>query len=213
VSATPLRGGLTQALGGNVSAQHLIEAHRTALKEAEASGLTTIQTSTLHSVFDDLEKQLTSAPTQLHPLELEKFRSDLAGSLAYQEHVHNWNLEGFKQIIALGQSTLKSIMLINGGAAVALLAFLGNLITRSGSSTNIVAFADSMGMFVIGVFLAAVAYATTYFGQLFYDGEKNWQQRTGFVFHIVTSLVGAASLAAFLWGAHSAYSGFIAFAP
>jgi hypothetical protein len=122
-------------------------------------------------------------------------------------------LEGFRQVIALGQSTLKSIMLINGGAAVALLAFLGNLITRSGSSTNIVAFAGSMSMFVVGVFLAAVAYATTYFSQLFYGGEKKWQQRTGLTFHVVTSLVGAASLAVFLWGAHTAYNGFIAFAP
>jgi hypothetical protein len=127
--------------------------------------------------------------------------------------VHNWNLEGFRQIIALGQSTLKSMMLINGGAAVALLAFLGNLITRSGSSTNVVVFAGSMRMFVVGVFLAAVAYATTYFSQLFYGGEKNWQQRTGLIFHIVTSLVGAASLAAFLWGAHAAYRGFIVFTP
>lgn len=196
-----------------MDAQQLIEAHRTVLKEAEASGLSTIQTSTLHSIFDDLEKQLTIGHSQPHPLELEKFRSDLAGSLAYQEHVHNWSLEGFRQVIALGQSTLKSIMLINGGAAVALLAFLGNLITRSGSSTSIVAFADSMRMFVVGVFLAAIAYATTYFSQLFYGGEKKWQQRTGLVFHVVTSLVGAASLAAFLWGAHTAYNGFIAFAP
>jgi len=196
-----------------VSASRLIEAHRTALKEAEASGLTMIQTSTLHSIFDDLEKQLSSGFGQPQPLELEKFRSDLAGSLAYQEHVHNWSLEGFKQIIALGQSTLKSMMLINGGAAVALLAFLGNLITRTGSSANVVAFAGSMRLFVIGVFLAAVAYATTYFSQLFYDGEKVWQQRTGLILHVITSLIGAASLAAFLWGAHAAYNGFLAFAP
>ena len=196
-----------------MSAQQLIEVHRKAVQEAEASGLTAIQTSTLHKIFDDLEKQIAAGPGQIHPIELEKFRSDLAGSLAYQEHVHNWSLEGFRQVIALGQSTLKSMMLINGGAAVALLAFLGNLITRAGSSQTIVAFAGSMRLFVIGVFLAAVAYATTYFSQLFYDGEKDWQRRTGLVFHVVTSLVGAASLAAFLWGALAAYIGFIAFAP
>ncbi len=105
------------------------------------------------------------------------------------------------------------MMLINGGAAVALLAFLGNLITRSGASTNVVAFAGSMRTFVVGVFLAALAYATTYLSQLFYDGEKDWQRRTGFVLHVITILIGAASLAAFLWGAHAAYNGFIAFTP
>lgn len=193
--------------------KQLIDAHRAALKDAEASGLASIQTSTLHSIFNDLEKQLAAGNSQPNPIELEKFRSDLAGSLAYQDHLHSWNIESFRQIIALGQSSLKSIMLINGGAAVALLAFLGNLITRSGSSTNIIAFADSMRMFVIGVFLGAVAYATTYFSQLFYDGDKKWQQRTGLAFHVITSLVGIAALLAFLVGARAAYNGFIAFAP
>jgi hypothetical protein len=91
-----------------VDARQLIDAHRTALKEAEASGLTAIQTSTLHSIFNDLEERLAIGSTQPHPLELEKFRSDLAGSLAYQEQVHNWNLEGFKQVIALASPPLRA---------------------------------------------------------------------------------------------------------
>ena len=89
--------------------------HREALKQAEANGLTSVPTSTLHTVFNDFEKNVAAGNGAPNPLELEKFRSDLAGSLAYQEHVHNWSLESFKQVIALGQSTLKSIMLINGG--------------------------------------------------------------------------------------------------
>lgn len=184
------------------------------MKKAEAEGLTSIQTSTLHSVFDDLEEHLSvGSERQTHPLELEKFRSDLAGSLAYQEHVHSWNLESFKQVIALGQSTLKSIMLINGGAAVALLAFLGNLLGKSNSAVGLLPFAGSMRVFVIGVFLSAIAYALTYFSQLFYNGAKSWQQRTGLVLHVLTSVAGAASLGAFLCGANRAYLGFVALAP
>ena len=197
-----------------MDARQRIEAHRQALKQAEASGVTSVQTSALHSLLDALEDDLASAGVQLHPVELEKFKSDLAGSLAYQAHVHNWSIEGFKQVIALGQSALKSMMLINGGAAAALLAFLGSLIARaSPSAANIIAFAGSMRLFVIGVFLAALAYATTYFSQLFYDGEKKWQQRTGLALHIFTSLIGASSLGAFLWGANAAYRAFLAFAP
>jgi len=184
------------------------------LKKAEADGLTSVQTETLHSVFNDLEKHLSiDSGRQTHPLELEKFRSDLAGSLAYQEHVHSWNLESFKQVIALGQSTLKSIMLINGGAAVALLAFLGNLLSKSSSSVGLLPFAGSMRIFVMGVFLSAVAYALTYFSQLFYNGVKPWQQRTGLALHVLTSVAGAASLGVFLWGANCAYHGFAALAP
>lgn len=195
-----------------MSVQQLIEAHRNALKEAEEDGLTTIQTSTLHSIFDDLESQLSEGGAQPHPLELEKFRSDLAGSLAFQTHAHNWDLEGFRQVLALGQSALKSIMLLNGGAAVALLAFIGNLISRSGASENIATFADSMNLFVVGVFLAVVAYATTYLSQLGYSGEETWQRRIGVGFHVGTVLAGLASLTAFMWGANIAYKGFISFA-
>ena len=197
-----------------MDAKQRIQAHRQALKDVGASGRTTVPISAVQSLLDALEGDLASAGAQLHPVELEKFKSDLAGSLAYQGHVHNWSIEGFKQVIALGQSALKSIMLINGGAAAALLAFLGSLIARpSLSSASIVAFAGSMRLFVGGVFFAALAYATTYFSQLFYDGDKKWQQRTGLALHFLTSLIGATSLGAFVWGANAAYDAFLAFAP
>ena len=60
-------------------------------------------------------------------------------------------------------------MLINGGAAVALLAFLGNLITNN-SGAAVPSFANAMQAFVLGVFLAAVAYALTYLSQICYNG-------------------------------------------
>ena len=67
--------------------------------------------------------------------------------------------------------------------------------------------------FVLGVFLAAAAYALTYFSQLSYNGIKPWQQKIGVALHVLTSLTGAASMGAFLWGANVAYSGFTALAP
>lgn len=196
-----------------MDAQRFIEMHRTALRQAEAEGLTSVPTSTLHLVFDDFEKHVVAGNGAPNTLELEKFRSDLAGSLAYQEHVHNWSLESFKQVIALGQSTLKAIMLINGGAAVALLAFLGNILSKSHPIVGLHPFASSMLTFVLGVLLSAVAYALTYLSQLGYSGTKPWQQKTGVVLHVLTGLTGAFSMGAFLWGAKIAYHGFTALAP
>lgn len=196
-----------------MDAKLLIEANRKGLRDAEKQGLTSVSASTLHGIFDKMEEQLAKAPAEPNAIMLEKFRSDLAGSLAYQEHLNSWNLEGFRQVIALGQSTLKSIMLINGGAAVALLAFLGNLVSGNPSNIPLLPFANSMQAFVVGVFLAAVAYGLTYLSQLCYDGSKSWQHRTGIVLHVITSLVAASSLFVFLWGARLAYLGFVAFAP
>ena len=196
-----------------VDAKLLIDINRKELRDAEAQGLTSVSTTTLHSIFDKIEQHVDTGPAQPSAIELETFRSDLAGSLAYQDHVNTWNLEGFRQVIALGQSTLKSIMLINGGAAVALLAFLGSLVSAKTRSVPLLSFANSMQAFVWGVFLAAVAYGLTYFSQLCYGGEKKWQQRTGVVLHVLTSLVATAALLMFLWGAKLAYLGFVGFAP
>ena len=193
-----------------MEAKLLIDINRTALKEAEARGLTSIDTQTLHSIFDNMDAQLSKGSVEPHPLEIEKFRSDLAGSLAHSEQVNNWNLEGFKQVIALGQSTLKSIMIINGGASVAILAFLGNALNTANSKVLILPFANSMRMFVFGVSLSAIAYALTYLSQLSYSGEKPWQQNTGIALHVLTSLAGASALVAFIWGANLAYFGFVA---
>ena len=196
-----------------MDAKLLIDINRRELIDAQARGLASIQVETLHSIFNSMEEQLDAAPSQAGQIQLETFRSDLAASLAHQEHVNSWNLENFRQVIALGQSTLKSIMLINGGAAVALLAFLGNLINAKNNNVGIPPFANSMRLFVIGVFLAAVAYALTYFSQLFYAGAKPWHQRAGVAFHVITSLAGAAALVLFLCGAFASYRGFIGIAP
>ncbi|UOF13248.1 hypothetical protein IEQ11_16005 [Lysobacter capsici] len=194
-----------------MDAKQLIDINRKALSEAEAQGLKSIGASTLHEIFNNIEEHL--GPSQPSPIELEKLRSDLEGSLAYQNHVHSWNLEGFRQVIALGQSTLQSIMLINGGAAVALLAFLGNLINNKSKSVSLLPFADAMQAFVIGVFLAAAAYAITYLSQLAYDGQKKWQHRIGFGLHVVAAMVATGALVAFLCGSNMAYSGFVSFRP
>lgn len=192
-----------------MEAKLLIDINRKALHEAEANGLTSIDTKTLHSIFDKIDEQLSKGNVETHPLEIEKFRSDLAGSLAHYEQVNNWNLEGFKQVIALGQSTLKSLMLING-AAVAILAFLGNALNSEHSKVVVLPFANSLRMFVFGVFLSAIAFALTYLSQLCYSSELPWHKNTGIVLHILTCLAGAAALVAFIYGANIAYLGFIA---
>ena len=196
-----------------MDAKVLIDIHRKALKDAEKNGLTSVSSKNLHSIFDPIEKGLGDNNSQIDPVSLEKFRSDLAASLAYQDHVHNWDIEGFKQVIALGQSALKSIMLINGGASVALLAFISNLATNTSAKLQIPPFAESLRYFVIGVFLSSAAFAPTYLSQSFFDGEKKWQQHTGLTFQIITIAIGIFSFISFFYGADAAYHAFLGIAP
>ncbi len=76
--------------------------------------------------------------------------------LTEQERIHL-----HKETSAMGQAAMKAAMLINGGAVVAMLAFVGNVI-KSVGSTLLSSLAWSMAFFCGGVLLAALAFGCAY---------------------------------------------------
>ena len=82
------------------------------------------------------------------------------------------DIELFKAVILSGQAALKSAILINGGAAVALLAFIGSVFKSSPNSVVITKLSCAMVYFVIGVLSGAVASGTAYISQFFYAYGK-----------------------------------------
>ena len=81
-------------------------------------------------------------------------------------------IEMFKAVNTAGQAALKSAILINGGAAIALLAFIGSIFKVSPDSEVITKLSPAMIYFVIGVLSGAVASGTTYISQFLYGYEK-----------------------------------------
>ncbi len=78
-------------------------------------------------------------------------------------------LEMFRTVVEYGRDALKAAMLINGGAAVAVLAFIGNIWTIEGSDDAVRSLACAVAMFGFGVLFAAVSSAFTYITQYFYN--------------------------------------------
>ena len=74
----------------------------------------------------------------------------------------DFDIEELKAVNAAGQSAIKSSMLVNGGGAVALLAFIGHLTTSSETAGTIPTFALSLTIFVLGVWLGGVSAGFTY---------------------------------------------------
>lgn len=114
-------------------------------------------------------------------------------------------IEMFKSVIEAGQTALKSATLINGGAAVALLAFLGNLLTKEapkGIMFPIASINYAMAVFVAGVGFAGLATGVRYLTQFAFAGA--WL-RTGHALNLISNLLALASFAAFFWGGHKAY--------
>lgn len=120
-----------------------------------------------------------------------------------REHSRQWDLENFRQIISLSQNALRSAMLINGGAAVALLAFAGNLLQNGGDPTP---FTCALAMFGGGVAISAIAASTTYAAQYFYGAVD--KLKFGKIFHFITVLLFMLAIGMFVWGIKMGYDGF-----
>jgi hypothetical protein len=74
----------------------------------------------------------------------------------------DFDIEELKAVNAAGQSAIKSSMLVNGGGAVALLAFIGHLTTSSETARSIPTFAFPLTIFVLGVWLGGLSAGFTY---------------------------------------------------
>ena len=195
--------------------REVIDVLRAAVRDAEAAGHKAIDPVALKAFLDSLEREASGNPPQQLVAEanIEEYRARLSKWVADNAHFNEWSLESFRQVIALGQSAIKSIFFINGGAAVALLAFIGHLATSTTMTKSVMPFAFSLRLFVFGVFFAALTSALTYLCQLAYDGSKPWQERVGIALHILTVASGVGSFVYFFLGAESAYGAFKSIAP
>ena len=114
-------------------------------------------------------------------------------------------IEMFRSVITTGQSALKSALLINGGAAVAMLAAISNIWTKGIDEEAATPLTASILCFAIGVLSAAIAMGVAYFTQYYYKDDK---VRPGACFNVLAIILVLASYALFGIGAYAAYSAF-----
>ena len=172
------------------------------IEEAKASGTVAIDCENL---IDYLDEVLASAETPSSPLDIENHKAQQLQS----KHQHEDRLEMFRSIITFGQGAIKSIFLLNGGASVAFLAFLGHFMSSGKESVD--NFFFCLFIFASGALVAAMISGFTYLSQWFYDGSKAWRKKLGFCLHIACIALGIASYMLFAWGLFATYSAFIAY--
>jgi hypothetical protein len=138
-----------------------------------------------------------------------------------RDRTHNELHEAFKQhndaAIKSGESAIKTVVLANGGAVVAVLAFLGNL-TGKAPAGQISSVAGSLTYFAWGVAAGLIAMFAAYLTNLHYANREQSYLRTdvhpyiqqgpatlGYVrlsttAHYAAILAGAISVALFVYG-------------
>ena len=136
---------------------------------------------------------------------LEKYRAKIQTDLAVYSQQESQRLELLRSVSSSAHEAVRSSILINGGAAVALLAFIGHL-ASIGENELVVGFASSLVGFVSGILAATLAYGFVYFAQLaFYRGSIN----VGSWLRVVTVVFVLGSLGLFVYGSYSAYRIFL----
>lgn len=136
----------------------------------------------------------------------------------YRDQKFQSSVEGYKASIQSGQAALKSVILINGVASVAILAFIGNLATSEKSKALIPILSCSLAYFVFGTLVAAMASGGAYLSQAYYsqanqeeenaEAMERWEKR-GKVFQYTTIIFVIVSYILFGLGALLTYKTFL----
>lgn len=160
-----------------------------------------------------------AARVEVDAEELRKgaIQNAIAADLEYQKarylkwldewrHHREWYRENDKAVIALSQTAQRNIILINAGAAIALLTFMGNLLVKG---SDIERFIPAIAWFAAGVALGAVTTVLSYATQLIYGHDDGKYVNVGKWFHGAAVIAGVATLGIFIGGCVVTYKAFV----
>jgi hypothetical protein len=131
-----------------------------------------VQNLSVAALLDYVTKLEAAVQERREPsaAELEHYKAQLSAWVEKQKEASAINVEGFKSVILAGQNALRSALLVNGGAAVALLAYIGKLSVEA--SAHVSDFALPLLLFVLGALVVVINSGFTYLGHwtLLIDG-------------------------------------------
>lgn len=137
----------------------------------------------------------------------EKYASD---SLTLRESRHKaeleTDLEVFRSVFTYGQAALRTTITINGGAAIAVLAFLARYVGSPSIQVDISQFLLSLLIFGLGVFIGSFTTGFTYLAQYCFAHQHD---KFGTTFQVVSIFLGIFAIFCFGGGVWYAYSGFL----
>ena len=163
---------------------------RDTLLGIQIEGATTLQTENVVAYLNEAIASMDRLPPQPTLADMVLYKANLQRWVEEHKNAHSHQVEMFRSVISAGQSALRSAFLMNGGGAVAVLAFIGNL--ANNDPQRIPSLAPSLTVFVTGVLLVTVASGATYLSQWFYAHLSKGSRYTGHTFNIIESVAKAS---------------------
>lgn len=157
-----------------MESQELITDFRKQLDQVEVEGGQQVQVSSLRLYLDALERDASASK--------DYRRREHEGMLAHYAAKNQNSIEMLKAVLEAGKSALQSLLVINGGAVVALLGVFSGLAGKEGVSTFALYLSLPLLLFGLGVLGAALGFAFRYFSQACYsesNGEEGRYQKAG----------------------------------
>ena len=192
-----------------MQAKEIIKVIKDAVLEVKAQNQEVISVDAMANYLDALKKDIESVEkvnNKKFEADIAVFRAEHERNLARYKAQQLYAVELFRSVIGYGQAALKSAMLINGGAAAALLAFIGNIWIKGVSPDAVNSLTSAIAYFAFGVLVAAIGTAESYFTQYCYSESF---QRSAIVFHTLTVLFVLGSFVLFGLGALESYQAFV----
>jgi hypothetical protein len=169
-----------------------------ALDQVLASGQKAVDVAALKTFLHAVEQ---NTATNHEVMKLEH-----ASQLARYKAERDIDIEMLKSVLEAAKTALNSSILINGGAAAALLALIGNVYAKTNTATPIaLPLVESLVTFTAGVLLGGLATAGMYLTQYCYAKKH---QRAGVTFHIIALGLVLGSYGTFIGGILAAYRAF-----
>ena len=177
---------------------------KAAIEEIKAAGTATLECDNIIAYLEDVLNSSSDEPSQF---EIERYKARLQNWVESSRHEHESRLEMFRSVITAGQGAIKSSFLLNGGAAIALLAFIGHL--AQFNTSEVPAFAYSLLLFAFGVLVVTVMSGSTYLTQFCFASSKTWAKNLGYILNGASILLGIGSYGLFVWGLFVTYQAFL----
>jgi len=171
---------------------------RDALAQVEGQGQNMVSTEALRHYLDALEKGASTSS------EIRKLQHESA--LAQYKAGQDQSIAMFNAVIGFAQAALKTSLIVNGAAAIALLTFIGNIWTKTQTANVAHSLSSALVFFCVGTLAAAVSTVTTYITQGLYARQI---RKTGIAFHVITLILICASYVLFGFGIFKAYAAFV----
>lgn len=174
------------------------------LNTMAAEGTGTVDIAALLRYLTDIRQSI--------PASTELMRLDSQLKVEHYKAVELHSVEMFRSVIEAGGEALRSLVLISGGGVVALMGFIGAVLSRTGAASPSLGLtlSDSLRLFGFAVLMGALGFGGRYLSQVAYT-EKKYKLGVS-----ITCLVVALALAGYVlfgcgvWLAHSAFTAYFA---